>query len=439
MTFFSQSMLRILLLPLVFTLTCQASEPANVPAVTEKKTSNKVLNIPVMEILPINTNLLALMSQLKLTTINNQQVEIVLTQLTESKATRNAAEQYLLLIAQALLQANTNGKDADSADVIALLQRAGKLSDQISEQQLAQPDFLQLHLLLAEHYARQGEYELAYLEKKSYLKKYYIYRENKRVAMIASLEQSFEVNGKKANNALMESQNELQIRRVAEVQDEKSVQQYNFTLIISTAIVFVLLFFRQLRIRNKLIRLTRTDALTGLANRSALFEKGEQMVTSFASQPAELSVLLLDLDHFKKINDNFGHQVGDQILVTVSQLVKETMRTRDIFSRLGGEEFVALLPFADSNKAKAIAMRINDKIAQYDFSPIMLQSKVTISVGVATMKDNQMTFDDLLHGADLAMYQAKEQGRNTVVCYQDIAAVQERRANTDFVQSMPDI
>ena len=96
------------------------------------------------------------------------------------------------------------------------------------------------------------------------------------------------------------------------------------------------------------------------------------------------------------------------------------MRSRDMLSRFGGEEFVALLPFADNNKAKAIAMRINDKIAQYDFSSLVLQTKVTFSIGVATMTDNQMSFDDLLHNADLAMYQAKEQGRNTVVCHQNI-------------------
>ena len=118
----------------------------------------------------------------------------------------------------------------------------------------------------------------------------------------------------------------------------------------------------------------------------------------------------------------------------MSQLVQETMRSRDEFSRLGGEEFVALLPFADNNKAKAIAMRINSKIAQYDFSSLMLQSRVTISIGVATMRGNQMSFDDLLHCADLAMYQAKEQGRDTVVCYQNIAAVQERRVNTNLLQ-----
>ena len=424
MMLISRIIINFLFIPLIlfyFFSICQADESVNVSTEVKATISkNKALNLPVIKILPINTDLLALMAKLKETTTNSHKIQLAVEQLTLSKTPLNAAEQYLLLVAQALLKINSMEENIDSANIIALLQPVDKLSKQISEQQLAQPEFLQLHLLLADHYARQKQYEPAYLEKKAYLNKYYIYRKNKRLAMIASLEQSFEVNDKKASNALLESQNKLKIRRVAEVQGEKVVQQYNITLIIFTAIVFVLLFFRQLRIRNTLLRLTRTDDLTGLPNRSTLFRWGEKMVLSFASHPTELSVLLMDLDHFKKINDNFGHQIGDQILMTMSQLIKETMRSRDVFSRLGGEEFVALLPFADSNKAKAIAMHINNKIAQYDFSALMLQSKVTISIGVATMNDNKMSFDDLLHRADLAMYQAKEQGRDKIVYYQDI-------------------
>jgi diguanylate cyclase (GGDEF)-like protein len=432
MTLFTQVGLILLLSQLIFIPFCQADESTNPLNVEQSRgDEDKLLHAPVINILPIDSHLLVLISDLKEPLVDRHKVDTALAQFTSSQVSLNAAEQYLLLVAQALLK---EGISDNSNDIVVLLQPAAMLSEKISEVQLAQPDFLQLHLMLADHYAKLGKYDLAYLEKKAYLKKYYVYRKNKRLAMIDSLEQSFEVTNKKATNTLMESQNELKIRRVAQVQGEKATQQSNFTLILGAAIVFVLLFFRQLRIRNKLIKLTRIDPLTGLANRSVLFEHGEKMVLSFVEQPEELSVLLLDIDHFKKINDNFGHNVGDEILIIVSRLVKETMRSRDEFSRLGGEEFVALLPFADSNKAKAIAMRINRKIAQYDFSSLMLQSRVTISIGVATMRGNQMSFDDLLHCADLAMYQAKDQGRDTVVCYQNIAAVQERRVSTNLLQ-----
>jgi len=434
MMFIQKHFLKIVLIQLLSISVCLAEESiAIVKSENSELDKSKLLHVPPVNILPIKQGLMDLLTLLKQTSIERAEIEKQLSKITSTNKPLNAAEQYLSLVIQALIKESSTdklvGSDEISDAVIALLEAAGELSEQISEQQLSRPEFLQLHVILAEHYAKRGKFDLAYLEKKSYLNKYYIYRNNKRLDMISSLEKSFEIVDKKANNALLQSQNKLKIRSVEEVQQQKITQRYNFTLITSAAVVFVLLFFRQLRIRNRLIRLTRTDELTGLVNRSALFEHGERMVASFAEQPTELSLLVLDLDHFKKINDNFGHQVGDSILIKVAELVKETMRSRDVFSRLGGEEFVALLPFADNNKAKAIAMRINEKLAQHDFTALIVQGKVTASIGVATMENREMSFDDLLHGADLAMYEAKEQGRNTVVCYQNIAMAQERRGN----------
>ncbi len=382
---------------------------------------------PSLAMLPISqaiTDVLVLLQQ-----DNIYVADIKLKPLLGNRQSFNPAEQYLLLVARALLEQAGSENKLNSQLIINLLEQAKTLEQAIAKQQLSQPEFLQLHILLAEHYALLRQFDLAYLEKKLYLQKYSLYRKNKRTSMIDSIEKAFEIEDKKANNALLLSQNKSKEQRVAEVEKEQQKRQYNFSLIIATGFAIVLLFFRELKTREKLIVLTKTDTLTGLANRSALFEHGKRMVAIHADNPSGFSVLLLDLDHFKKINDNFGHHIGDEVLIKVTELVKETMRSRDIFARLGGEEFVALLPFSDTNKAKAIAMRINDKIAQYDFSSLMLQSKVTVSIGVATMTNSSMSFDDVLHGADLAMYQAKEQGRNTVICYQNIAVTQERRGN----------
>ncbi len=418
---------------------CCAEEALN-KAVEEKgePNKNKLLHIPPVKVLPIKQALLDLLSLLKAGSLNQRELESALSQITLSQVPLNVAEQYLLKVAQALIKENSTDKLVDnnklSDEVIELSEAAKKLSNKISEQQLSRPEFLQLHLLLAEHYAKRGKYDLAYLEKKSYLNKYYSYRKNKRLDMIASLEESFEIEDKKASNTLLESQNNLKIRHVEEVHQKKETQRHSFTVISSAAIVFILLFIRQLRIRAKLILLSQTDELTGLANRITLYEHGELMIKSFAEQPKEFSVLLFDLDNFKRINDSLGHQVGDSVLIKVAELIKETMRSRDVLSRLGGEEFVALLPFTDNNKAKAIALRINEKLAMYDFTPLIVQGRLTVSIGVATMQKSDMSFDDLLHGADLAMYEAKEQGRNTFVCYQDIAVAQERRVNSNSIK-----
>lgn len=382
----------------------------------------------IINILPINDDVLSLMTMLKAPVNDNTVTKLDKILLT--KPSLNFAEQYLVLVAQAFVMSkhpNVKKLSLDNMKVITLLEQAETLSSNISDKQLSEPDFLQMHMILAERYAAEAKYDLAYLETEHYLKKYHRYRKDKHISMLASIEKSFEVENKKASNALLKSQNELKVRHVAKVNDERDTKQYNFTIIISTAILFVLLFFRQLKVRNKLIKLTRTDALTKVANRSALFEQGTVLVKTFSKQPQDLSVLLLDVDHFKKINDNFGHNIGDRVLVIISELIQETMRSRDVFARLGGEEFVALLPYADTHKAKAIAVRINEKIAAYDFSSIMLQKRVTISIGVATLISDKMVFDDLLHCADLAMYQAKEHGRNSVVCYEEISVAQERR------------
>lgn len=284
------------------------------------------------------------------------------------------------------------------------------------------------HLALAEQYAVESKFELAYLEKKAYIKKYRLYREVNRKGMIATLTKTYDIDEKNTLNESIKSKNELKLIRVTEIKEQQQEQQEHFIWIIAVALVFILLFFKQLKVRQKLIKLARVDVLTGLANRNTLFEHGQQLVKKYLNDPFDLSVLLIDLDYFKRINDDYGHQVGDQVLLTVAKLIDETMRSRDVIARLGGEEFVALLPFADENKAKAIAVRINEKIAQYDFSDSGVKGNITLSIGVASMKEKDSSFDDILHCADLAMYQAKRQGRNKVISYQNISTQQERRA-----------
>jgi len=331
---------------------------------------------------------------------------------------------------EATAEVINNDKISTVAKKITLPQKKSlpkKVTLTLPKPQSSQLEELANHLLLAEQYAAENKFELAYLEKKAYIKKYSLYRKDKRKNMIATLTKTYDIDEKNALNELLKTKNELKLLRVVEIKQEQQDQHNHFILIIATALVFILLFIKQLTVRHKLIKLARVDVLTGLANRSSLFEYGQQLVRKYSIEPYELSVLLIDLDYFKRINDDYGHQVGDKVLSRIATLINETMRSRDILARLGGEEFVALLPFADENKAKAIAMRINEKIAQYDFSPFGVKGNVTLSIGVASMQKEECSFDDILHGADLAMYQAKRLGRNKVISYQSIATKQERR------------
>jgi diguanylate cyclase (GGDEF)-like protein len=330
----------------------------------------------------------------------------------------NPAEEYLILIlqlrAQLDLQVDLLKKNNDNI-VEQLHTKAEQLSLFISEQQLSQPAFMKWHHVLADYYAQQGQFEQAVNEKNQYLDKYYIYLKHKRLSMIEVLGRSFEMKDKKATNALLESQNQIKVNRFADIQKQKTERQYQLTIVICSAIVFFLLFFKQLGLRNKLLIRHKTDFITGLVNRSEFFKQGNILVKSHKTEASDLSILIVDIDHFKKINDNFGYEVGDSILKEISHLIKESMRSRDLLSRIGSDHFSAILPFANQHKAKAIAMRIKTKIAVHNFSSLMVKQKITVSIGVTSLSEKTLNIDSLFSNADNALYYAKEQGRDTVL------------------------
>jgi two-component system cell cycle response regulator len=164
-----------------------------------------------------------------------------------------------------------------------------------------------------------------------------------------------------------------------------------------------------------------TDPLTRVNNRRFFDQRlSEEVATSIRHQQP-LSCMFLDIDHFKRINDSLGHQAGDLILREVAMLINSQLRTSDILSRYGGEEFVALLPNTDEESAGEIAARIRSVIAGQNFQVIDSKTaQITISIGVNTLSnyppdDISATSAALLAAADQAVYRAKETGRNRVV------------------------
>lgn len=157
------------------------------------------------------------------------------------------------------------------------------------------------------------------------------------------------------------------------------------------------------------------DALTSLPNRRAYEAQAEQAMARAARSAAALSVGVADLDHFKKINDRYGHAVGDAVLRTVAQVLRDTGRITDVAARLGGEEFGLLFPDASLQQAYQVAERIRAAVAAAvtvlpDGSPL----HVTISIGVASLVQGA-SLDAAISDADKALYAAKHQGRNKVV------------------------
>jgi diguanylate cyclase (GGDEF)-like protein len=156
-----------------------------------------------------------------------------------------------------------------------------------------------------------------------------------------------------------------------------------------------------------------TDPLTGVANRREFWQSGERLLmrTRFAEKPAAL--LMFDLDGFKSINDKFGHEAGDEVLVTFCRLATGHLRANDLFGRIGGEEFASLLPNTTPQDALSLAERIRAAVELASY-PVGELPRVTVSVGVAVSNDTATDLAGLLREADEALYRAKEAGRNRV-------------------------
>jgi diguanylate cyclase (GGDEF)-like protein len=159
--------------------------------------------------------------------------------------------------------------------------------------------------------------------------------------------------------------------------------------------------------------LATRDALTGLPNRRLLFEHMQLVASRARREAIDMAVIAIDIDRFKSINDRFGHDVGDKVLVEVAARLEAALRAADVVARLGGDEFVAFLTKATEGEALAIAERLRAAVAD----PVLLESgtlTVTVSIGVASTRDD-VDATAIISAADSALYGAKRAGRNRVM------------------------
>jgi len=170
----------------------------------------------------------------------------------------------------------------------------------------------------------------------------------------------------------------------------------------------------RVRMMQKLQKLAVTDGLTKLYNSRSFYSQLETEVDRFNRYKHPLSLLLLDLDHFKEYNDNYGHLEGDKVLVRFSQIIKSCLRTNDSAYRYGGEEFTVILPVTSGAEAKTVAQRIRSALEAERFSPENEEDvRITISIGV-TEYQHKEELSTFIQRADKAMYLSKQNGRNKV-------------------------
>lgn len=176
-----------------------------------------------------------------------------------------------------------------------------------------------------------------------------------------------------------------------------------------------------------LVTMSETDPLTGVGNRRHFMNRARQAAFEAVSLQTPLCIVLIDIDHFKRLNDSYGHTVGDAALVMVANVCRRGLRAGDVFSRWGGEEFIALLPSASLEAGCLLAERLRASVAEA--TVVGGPTEVTISLGVAELSSGFETLDEIIETADRRLYVAKQAGRNRVEPSDaaDIAILDEQR------------
>jgi diguanylate cyclase (GGDEF)-like protein len=199
------------------------------------------------------------------------------------------------------------------------------------------------------------------------------------------------------------------------IQHLRGAQTHIVVVALACAVLFLLVLARMAGLVALQRRLAITDSLTGLYTRGFFQETLSVEAGRAARGGSPLGILLLDADHFKRVNDTYGHPVGDRVLRELAARLRHACRTGDVIARYGGEEFAALLAGADRHTVAAVAERVRQSVAA---SPLSLGDgmhlNMTVSIGVAVMGSDAMTGEDMVQAADRALYEAKHAGRNQV-------------------------
>lgn len=196
-----------------------------------------------------------------------------------------------------------------------------------------------------------------------------------------------------------------------------SLMLYIFAVGLACTLMLVIRSFRQKAylLEKELLHISRHDSLTGTCNRGYLLELAEREVAVARRYGRKLAIAMIDIDHFKQINDTHGHHTGDEVIKQLVKTCTDNLREIDHFGRIGGEEFVCVLPEADEAEALACAERLRRGIEEVQIQGSHGPVRFTISVGVAVLDDSHANLDAMLEDADNAMYIAKHEGRNRVV------------------------
>jgi diguanylate cyclase (GGDEF)-like protein len=227
----------------------------------------------------------------------------------------------------------------------------------------------------------------------------------------ATLKVEFDTSAREQENELLTRENEANQKALSQQQRAGNLRTAVVVLTALLLAVLVWLAVHQRRSTQRMRALAMTDELTGVPNRRAVLGLLAQLLRRSATPT---SILIMDIDHFKSINDRHGHLIGDETLRSMTANLREAVAEPAVFGRLGGEEFTVLLPGTDLGQAITIAERLRERVMRIDLSRWLGDRRITVSIGVATSAPTRDSISVILRRADAALYAAKDAGRNCV-------------------------
>ena len=229
------------------------------------------------------------------------------------------------------------------------------------------------------------------------------------------LRAQFDSDRRDLENSRLANETALRERQVEALLEARRWQWIAIALGGVLVLLLVALVVRQLARMRRLRELAATDPLTGVANRRSIERLGEEAIVAARQSGEGMCVLILDIDHFKRVNDRYGHLTGDQALAQVASACGAALRQFDQLGRTGGEEFMVVLPRTRMAQARQVAERIRAAVEALAFTEIDPALRLSISIGIAELRDSDQGLRELCERADAALYAAKDAGRNRLV------------------------
>lgn len=283
----------------------------------------------------------------------------------------------------------------------------------------AQPadDIAELYELRSRAHSALGNYPAAFNDQGEFLRRMREQGTLDRIREVAKLRVQFENDQEKQKIALLEKDKKLAEERLNSQTRTTQLVAIAGLMGLAAAIVLGYALLSNRRHRAELIRLAERDELTGLLNRRAIVRKAVELLTRARESRGSLIIGLIDLDHFKSINDRFGHAVGDQLLQKLAVALRTSLHSREIFGRYGGEEFLVLFPDTTMEQAREASEKLRIALREQHLRVEDQDVTVTLSLGLASYESGDVLFDQVARRADIALYVAKTQGRDRVEIY----------------------